>query len=88
MIRRRLRGYTTIMKFCQFVSGSLFQIIVDVRDLRSTLPSLIHKKGMEIIPLTLEVSAPGSRENGRAVVGAKNLVPVGVRAWFSDSLFL
>lgn len=31
------------------------RVIVDVREFRSTLPSVLHKKGMEIVPLTLEV---------------------------------
>jgi DNA excision repair protein ERCC-4 len=31
------------------------KILVDVREMRSALPSLIHKRGIEIIPLTLEV---------------------------------
>ena len=32
------------------------QILVDIREFRSTLPSLLHKRGIEIDPLTLEVS--------------------------------
>jgi DNA excision repair protein ERCC-4 len=31
------------------------KVIVDVREFRSSLPSLLHKRGMEILPLTLEV---------------------------------
>ena len=31
------------------------QVIVDIREFRSTLPSLLHKRGIDIIPLTLEV---------------------------------
>ena len=30
-------------------------MIVDIREFRSTLPSLLHKRGIDIIPLTLEV---------------------------------
>ena len=31
------------------------QIIVDMREFRSELPSLIHKRGIEIEPVTIEV---------------------------------
>lgn len=31
------------------------QVIVDMREFRSSLPSVIHKRGIDIIPLTLEV---------------------------------
>jgi hypothetical protein len=31
------------------------RVIVDVREFRSALPSLLHKKGMEIVPVTLQV---------------------------------
>lgn len=31
------------------------QVVVDMREFRSSLPSLLHKRGMEVIPLTLEV---------------------------------
>ena len=30
---------------------------MDIREFRSTLPSLLHKRGIEIDPLTLEVSS-------------------------------
>jgi len=30
-------------------------VVVDMREFRSDLPSLIHKRGMEIVPVTLEV---------------------------------
>lgn len=30
-------------------------MIVDVREFRSSLPSLLHKRGMKLLPLTLEV---------------------------------
>ena len=33
------------------------QVLVDIREFRSTLPSLLHKRGIEIDPLTLEVSS-------------------------------
>ena len=32
------------------------QVIVDMREFRSSLPSLLHKKGVAVVPLTLEVS--------------------------------
>ena len=32
------------------------KVIVDVREFRSALPSLLHQRGMELIPLTLEVA--------------------------------
>jgi DNA excision repair protein ERCC-4 len=32
-------------------------IIVDMREFRSELPALIHKRGIEIEPVTLQVSA-------------------------------
>ncbi len=31
------------------------KVIVDVREFRSALPSLLHKKGMEVVPITLQV---------------------------------
>ena len=42
-----------------FVSTMLLymQILVDIREFRSTLPSLLHKRSIEIDPLTLEVSS-------------------------------
>ena len=33
----------------------LLQVIVDMREFRSALPSLLHKRGIDIIPVTLEV---------------------------------
>lgn len=33
------------------------QVLVDMREFRSTLPSLLHKRGIDINPLTLEVSS-------------------------------
>ena len=35
----------------------LSQVIVDMREFRSALPSLLHKRGIDIIPVTLEVVA-------------------------------
>lgn len=32
-----------------------FQIIVDMREFMSSLPNVLHQKGMRIIPVTLEV---------------------------------
>jgi DNA excision repair protein ERCC-4 len=31
-------------------------IIVDMREFRSELPSLIHRRGIDIVPVTIEVS--------------------------------
>lgn len=33
----------------------VFQIIVDMREFMSSLPNVLHQKGMRIIPVTLEV---------------------------------
>ena len=33
----------------------ILQVIVDLREFRSELPSLIHKRGIDIEPVTLEV---------------------------------
>ena len=33
----------------------VLQVLVDVREFRSSLPFLIHKRGIDIVPLTLEV---------------------------------
>lgn len=33
----------------------LLQVIVDMREFRSSLPSLLHARGIEVIPVTLEV---------------------------------
>ena len=38
-----------------FLLAGTHQVIVDVREFRSSLPSLLHKRGMQILPLTLEV---------------------------------
>lgn len=35
--------------------GNTIQVIVDMREFRSELPSLIHKRGIDIEPITLEV---------------------------------
>lgn len=32
------------------------KILVDMREFRSELPSLIHRRGIDIIPITIEVS--------------------------------
>lgn len=34
---------------------STFQVIVDMREFMSSLPNVLHQKGMRIIPVTLEV---------------------------------
>ena len=34
------------------------QVIVDMREFRSELPSLIHKRGIDIEPVTIEVQTP------------------------------
>jgi DNA excision repair protein ERCC-4 len=34
---------------------STFQVIVDMREFMSSLPNILHQKGMRIIPVTLEV---------------------------------
>ena len=31
------------------------QVVVDMREFRSSLPSLLHQRGLEIVPMTLEV---------------------------------
>jgi ERCC4-type nuclease len=31
------------------------RVIVDMREFRSSLPSLVHARGMDIVPITLEV---------------------------------
>ena len=40
---------------CIYMYVSPLQIIVDIREFRSELPSLIHKRGIDIEPVTLEV---------------------------------
>lgn len=57
--------YVCVQEFCvqEFpcllivgcVSTSNAQVIVDMREFRSSLPSLLHARGMEVIPVTLEV---------------------------------
>jgi len=37
------------------ICASVCQVIVDMREFRSELPSLIHRRGMEIEPVTIEV---------------------------------
>ena len=34
----------------------VFQVIVDMREFRSELPSLIHRRGIDIEPVTIEVN--------------------------------
>ena len=41
--------------FCHMVPLSLLQVVVDMREFRSSLPSLLHRRGIEILPVTLEV---------------------------------
>lgn len=40
---------------CQEKSSLIPRVIVDMREFRSELPSLLHKRGMDIEPVTLEV---------------------------------
>lgn len=35
---------------------NLSKIIVDMREFRSDLPCLIHKRGLEVVPVTISVS--------------------------------
>lgn len=37
------------------VLSIVFQVIVDIREFMSSLPNVLHQKGMRIIPVTLEV---------------------------------
>lgn len=37
------------------------QVVVDMREFRSSLPSLLHARGMEVVPVTLEVCSGGLR---------------------------
>ena len=41
----------------------VFQIIVDMREFRSELPSLIHRRGIDIEPVTLEVGCDFGRSS-------------------------
>ena len=43
---------------CECYHGQ--QVVVDMREFRSSLPSLLHKRGVTIVPLTLEVTGPVS----------------------------
>lgn len=45
-------GPVSRMSFCSFP----LQVVVDMREFRSSLPSLIHRRGIDIEPVTLEVS--------------------------------
>ena len=49
-------SYTDLSKPC-FVLLLLLQVIVDMREFRSELPSLIHRRGIDVEPVTLEVGA-------------------------------
>lgn len=47
-----------ILATCQGIYSlgiSTFQVIVDMREFMSSLPNVLHQKGMRIIPVTLEV---------------------------------
>ena len=44
--------FVVFVNICVFI----WQIIVDMREFRSELPSLIHRRGIDIEPVTLEVS--------------------------------
>jgi hypothetical protein len=48
----------SVLPVCHVCTILLYvQVLVDIREFRSTLPSLLHKRGIEIDPLTLEVSS-------------------------------
>ena len=58
-IRAGLMGQLTHIQTCQyhFFVLLLLQVIVDMREFRSELPSLIHRRGIDVEPVTLEVGA-------------------------------
>ena len=37
------------------------QVVVDMREFRSSLPSLLHRRGIQIVPMTLEVKCACAR---------------------------
>lgn len=40
----------------KIVSNEKPKVIVDMREFRSELPCLIHKRGLEVVPVTITVS--------------------------------
>lgn len=40
----------------QTVEGVTPKIVVDIREFRSDLPCLIHRRGIEVVPMTITVS--------------------------------
>ena len=43
------------MWFCGFRNTQVSKVIVDMREFRSELPSILHKRGIRVDPVTLEV---------------------------------
>ena len=58
------------------------RVIVDMREFRSSLPSLLHLHGLDVIPVTLEAPPPSARtraparhsEHARTHIGARTSV--------------
>lgn len=51
----------------KIISKEKPKVIVDMREFRSELPCLIHKRGLEVVPVTITVSIK------RGVCNSKNL---------------
>ena len=47
----------------------LIKVIVDMREFRSSLPSILHKKGINVIPITLEVCISQTYYGFRMTIG-------------------
>ena len=56
------------------------QVVVDMREFRSSLPSLLHKRGMDVIPLTLEVG--GSLHTHTCCLPCYSFLDCIYRQWF------
>lgn len=48
-------GHSVCYNLMYFILITI-KVIVDMREFRSSLPSLLHKRGISVIPITLEVN--------------------------------
>lgn len=56
-LTEELTGKLSNRQADKIVSKEKPKVIVDMREFRSELPCLIHKRGLEVVPVTITVSA-------------------------------
>ena len=47
--------FVSIWWIAKIFTVAIFQVIVDMREFMSSLPNVLHQKGIRIVPVTLEV---------------------------------